>query len=146
MLGSNWTLGIAAVTDANLDSGGRFRPLFPDELSQIGRDNEIGRERGGHSCRCLSHTLSTLLSHTYLRLILKYLFLWTPNKTSHLNPLWQMNGILNPKASLYPLVSSYEIQTSDYQNFDICFEKVAFTTKLLCSRSLSLTHLMQDKY
>ena len=46
MLGSNWTLGIAAVTDANLGSG-RFRPLFPDELSQIGRERD-------RSCRCLS--------------------------------------------------------------------------------------------
>ena len=58
MRGSNWTLGIAAVTDANLGWVSRFRPLFPDELAQIG--NERGR-----SCPSLSATYL----HWYLILI-----------------------------------------------------------------------------
>ena len=56
MLGSNWTLGIVPVTDANLDPGfARFRPLFPDELSQIGK-------RGGPQLSLLIYTRISNLS------------------------------------------------------------------------------------
>ena len=64
MRGSNWTLGIAAVTDANFGWVSRFRPLFPDELAQIG--NERGR-----SCPSLSAT------YLYWYLILIFALIFT---------------------------------------------------------------------
>ena len=135
MLGSNWTLGIAAVTDANLDSGGRFRPLFPDELPQI------GRRRG--AAVVLAYLIHYL--RWYLIPILSWqweIFYYEQQTSLTFDP----GRFINPKSCPYPLNASYEIQTSDYQNFEICWEKIVFMTELFCRRSLSLTLLMQEKY